>query len=483
MGNTKYHDFIKSHSWQSQPLMETKVKKKPNNPMGRLTLLGLTMLGLGGAIGSGIFVASGLAINQAGPAIILTFIIGGIISTLVMTMLGEMCANEPTSGSFSFYAGEYLGPALGFISGWIYWLAGILTLSTEMVAAALITRFWLPTWPIWLISLIIVGVIVGISFLNVRAFARVEEILSFIKVGILLVIIASGVAVFSRIWPGIKSPGVSNYVIHGGFFPHGLKGAFSSLLLVLYAYAGEQVIGPAAGDTRNPQKTIPQAVRLINFILIILYIGAITTLVGLVHWYQVPLNGSGFIFLFDNLGVPAMTHIMSAVILSAILSAMNSNMYGVPRMLKSLAERHDAPAFMAKIKQGGMPITAVLISSTFLLIVVGISYLLPQNIFVYIASASGVTILLNWLVIALTYVRFRRYSKTKQGNQSEQSFGFPYAAATAIVLLLMALATSAMSSNQLVGLVVGISLVLLLTLFHFFLARRSRLRGSKNSHK
>jgi L-asparagine transporter-like permease len=176
MGNKKNNDFIKTHSWQTHTLLETKVKKS-NNPIGRLNIWGLTMLGLGGAIGSGIFVASGLAINQAGPAIILTFIIGGIISTLVMTMLGEMSANEPISGSFSVYAGEYLGPSLGFISGWLYWLSGILTLSTEMVAAALITRYWLPSWPIWMISLIIVGVIVGISFLNVRAFARVEEIL------------------------------------------------------------------------------------------------------------------------------------------------------------------------------------------------------------------------------------------------------------------------------------------------------------------
>jgi len=357
MGKMKNHDFIKTHShfWQSKALMETKINKNQNNSMGRLNLLSLTMLGLGGAIGSGIFVASGLAITQAGLAIILTFIIGSFISTLIMTMLGEMSVCEPTSGSFSVYAGEYLGPALGFISGWIYWLAGILTLSTEMVAAAIITRYWLPDWPIWLISLIIAGVIIGISFLNVKTFARVEEILSFINVGILLVIVVLGVVVFARVWPGIKSPGLSNYVTNGGFFPNGIKGAFSSLLLVLYAFGGEQVIGPATGDTCEPQKTIPRAVKLINIILAILYIGAITTLVGLVPWYQVPLNGSRFVFLFDKLGIPEMTAIMSAVILSAILSAMNSNMYGVPRMLKSLAERHDAPAFWRKASEEVCP--------------------------------------------------------------------------------------------------------------------------------
>lgn len=439
----------------------SETKNNQNNPTARLNLLGLTMLGLGGAIGSGIFVASGLAINQAGPAIILTFILGSIISTLIMTMLGEMSVHEPCSGSFSVYAGEYLGPALGFISGWIYWLAGILTLSTEMVAAALIIRFWLPTWPIWLISLIIAVVIICVGLLDVRAFARVEESLSFIKVGILIIIIAFGVDVFSGMWSGIQSPGIANYVTPNGFFPHGLKGALSSLLLVLYTYAGEQVIGPAAGDTQDPQMSIPRAVRLINVLLAVLYFGAITTLVGLVPWYKVPLNGSGFVLLFSSLGIPAMTTFVNAVILSAILSAMNSNMYGVPRMLMSLAERQDAPSFLAKSNSKGVPMSAVLISSTCLLAVVGISYFLPQNILVYTASASGVTILFNWLIIALTYARFR------------QSSSFPYTAVTGIALLLVALATSALSSNQLVGLIIGVCLVLIFAAFYFFIVRRT----------
>ena len=432
------------------------------NPTASLNLMGLTMLGLGGAIGSGIFVASGLAIDQAGPAIILAFIVGSIIAALVMTMLGEMSVQEPTSGSFSVYAGEYLGSAMGFISGWIYWLAGILTLSTEMVAAALIIRFWLPAWPIWLISLIIALVIISIGLLDVRAFARVEELLSFTKVGILVIIIALGIDVFSGMWSGIKSPGLTNYITPGGFFPHGLKGALSSLLLVLYTYAGEQVIGPAAGDTQDPSRTIPRAVRLINVILAVLYFGAITTLVGLIPWYKVPLNGSGFVLLFSSLGVPAMTTIINAVILSAILSAMDSNMYGVPRMLKSLADRSDAPHFLTKSNKKGVPMPAVLISGTCLLAVVAISYFLPQNILVYTASASGVTVLFNWLIIALTYWRFRRSS------------GFSIAAVTAIILMLVVLATSALSSNQLVGLVIGVFLVLMFAVFYFFLTIHAR---------
>ncbi|WP_407311463.1 amino acid permease [Desulfosporosinus sp. SB140] len=425
------------------------------NNRGQINFTGLTMLGLGGAIGSGIFVASGIAVNQAGPSIILAFVIGGIISTLIMRMLAEMSVHEPTNGSFSVYAQEYLGPNLGFTSGWMYWMAGILTLATEMVAAALIVRFWLPYLPIWLISLIIAMVIIGISFLDVRVFARVEEILSFIKVGILLVVIGMGIVLFAGFWPELKSPGIVNYLGYGGFFPHGSSGFFSSLLLVLFTYAGEQVIGSAAAETQDPVKTVPKAVNVINVTLVFVYLGAITTLVGIVPWNQIPQNGSSFVPLLRQLGLSGISSIMNAVILSAILSAMNSNMYGVPRMLKSLAERHDAPVFLAGENRRGVPVAAVLISSAFLLIVAGISYLLPQEIFTYIAGSAGVALILNWLIIAVTYYCFRKQVKSNSDVRLLKSPGFPYSTIIAIILLSVVLATSVLGKNQIVGLVVG----------------------------
>lgn len=426
------------------------------------------MLGLGGAIGSGIFVASGIAVNQTGPSVILSFVVAGIISTLIMLMLAEMSVHEPTSGSFSVYAGEYLGPALGFISGWMYWTAGILTLATEMVAAALIVRFWLPSWPVWLISLIIAILIIGISFLDVRAFARVEETLSFVKVGILFLVSGMGIVLFAGLWPGLKSPGTVNYWGQGGFFPHGWSGFLSSLLLVLFSYAGEQIIGPATGETQDPVRTVPKAVSIINVTLAAVYLGAITTLVGVIPWNRVPQNGSGFVPLFRQLGLTPLSGIMNAVILSAILSAMNSNMYGVPRMLKSLAERQDAPGFLTREDCRGVPVAAVLVSSVCLLIVVGISYLLPQKIFVYIAGTAGVALILNWLIIALTHFRFRQRVKLSPGERQLKYPGFPYTTLLAVVLLLVVLSTSALSRNQLVGLAVG-SIILMLFSGSYFL--------------
>ena len=449
-----------------------------NTPKEPLNLLGLTMLGLGGAIGSGIFVAIGIAINQAGPAIILAFVIAAIISSLIMRMLAEMSVYETSCGSFSVFAQEYLGPAVGFISGWIYWLTGILTLATEMIAAALILRFWFPSWPIWLISLFIEALIIGISLLDVKVFARLEEILSLIKVGILVVIIVIGVVLFTGAWPGIKSPGLTNFLGDGGFFPQGWKGIFSSLLLVLYTFAGEQVIGLAVGETQEPEITVPKAVTITNVTLFVLYLGAIATLVGIIPWQQIPQNASGFVPLFRELHMTSVTGIMNAVILSAILSAMNSNMYGVPRMLKSLADRHYAPALLSKLDHEGVPRSSVFLSSIFLLIVVGISYVLPQTIFIYIASASGVTFLINWIIIALTHLRFRKRLTENTGDRQLSYRNFPYTTFIVILLLLVALSTSALNKHQMVGLEIGMTLLLLLAVAYFLLVKCQNLRKS-----
>jgi L-asparagine transporter-like permease len=285
-----------------------------------------------------------------------------------------------------------------------------------------------------------------------------------------------GTLYFLGLWPGLKSPGLVNYLGHGGFFPHGLSGFLSSLLLVLYTYAGEQVIGPATGETQDPEITVPKAVSIINITLVVLYIGSITFLVGILPWDQVPQNGSGFVPLFRQLGLNAISGVMNAIILSAILSAMNSNMYGVPRMLKSLAERNDAPVFLSKDDRRGVPVPAVLVSSIFLLVVVGISYVLPKEVLVYIASTAGVALILNWLIIALAYYRFRQRVKLSLSERRVKLPGFPYTPIAAGVMLLIALLTSALNQNQLVGLVAGIIILLGFSVLYILFVKKGELQ-------
>lgn len=424
----------------------------------QIDLLGLIMLGIGGAIGSGIFVASGIPIRLAGPGVVFVFLLAGIINMLVLMMLAEMSVAEPVSGSFSIYAEEYLGDSMGFISGWGYWTAGILSLATEMVAAAMITRWWFPTWPVWLFSLIILVLVTGIGLLDAQAFARAEEWLSFIKAGVLLLITITGVIILVGWWPGFPSPGWHNYLGYGGIFPNGGQGLLAALLLVIYTFAGGQVIGLAMGDTKEPARIVPRAVNTISFGLLFLYLGSIMVLVGLNPWNTIPQNGSVFVPVFQRLGLPGIAGLMNAVILSAVLSAMNSNMFGVPRMLRSLAERREAPAFLDKADRRGVPVPAVIVSAIFLLMIVGLTYFLPEQVFTYLASASGVTILLNWAIITAAHLSFRRHPGPDKDGRRLRYRGYPYTNYFVLISLVVVLGMSVLNLNQLVGLIAGLGL-------------------------
>ncbi|OAT87078.1 amino acid permease [Desulfotomaculum copahuensis] len=450
---------MKTPSWQAMTGRKTLHGRRDGKK--QLGLLELIMMGLGGAIGSGIFVASGIPIHLAGPGVALVFLAGGLITALVTMMLAEMGVADPERGSFSAYADKYLGRPAGFVSGWMYWTSGILTMATEMVAAALLARFWLPHWPVWLFSLIFATLVTGLNLLDVRSLSRVEEWLAFVKAGMLALFIIAGAAVLLGFWPGHPSPGLSNYFGHGGFFPTGPHGPLASLLLVMFAYAGVQVIGLAMADTNNPEQTVPRSIPVINTVLPVLYVGAMLVLTGLTDWSAVKTDGIPFIPVIQSLGIPGAAGLINAVILSAVISAMNSNMYGVPRMLNSLSQRRDAPAFLGRPDRRGVPVYAVLVSAVFLLLIAGLAYLLPEQIFVYVASAGGVTSLFNWVITGFTHLRFRSHPQRQKDARRLRYAGFPYTTWTAIVLLLVVLGTAALSRGQLAGLISGLVLLVL----------------------
>jgi len=460
---------IKAPPWQT--MTGRKTLRGRRDGRRQLGLAELIMMGLGGAIGSGIFVAVGIPVRLAGPGVAVMFLIGGVITALVTMMLAEMGVAEPARGSFSAYAEKYLGRFAGFLSGWIYWTSGILTLATEMVAAALLARFWLPHWPVWLLSLIFAALVTGLNLLDVRALSRVEEWLALIKAGVLGLFIIVGAIVLLGLWPGHPSPGLSNYIDHGGFFPTGPRGLLAAMLLVMFAYAGVQVIGLAMADTRQPERTVPRSIPIINTVLPLLYVGAVLVLTGLVPWSTVKTNGSAYVPVIMRLGIPGAAGLLNAVILSAVISAMNSNLYGVSRMISSLSRRRDAPFFLGRADRRGVPVYAVLLSAVILLLIVGLSYLLPKRIFVYVASAGGVTSLFNWVIIGFTHLRFRRHPLRREKGRKLRYAGFPGTTWTAIVLLLLVLGTAALSRDQLVGLIAGVVLLLIYVAV-FYLVRR-----------
>lgn len=412
----------------------------------------LVMMGLGGAIGAGIFVASAVCVHLAGPGVIVAYLIGGLITALVIMMLGEMGMVEPVTGSFSVYADRYFGHYLGFVSGWMYWTCGVLTMGSEVVAAAILTRWWLPHWSLGSLCLIYSVIITIINFLDVKMFTRVEAWFSYIKVGALMLFIITGAwYLFSGLAP-------AHFTVRGGFFPNGTRGVLSSLLLVMAAYAGIHVIGLAMSNVQEPARTVPRAVYLLGAAVIILYVGASTVLTGLVPWTQVNVKASPFVPALRSMGIPAVGSILNAVILSAVLTAMNTNMYGVPRMLQSLGRRKEAPGFLTRVNDKKIPVYALIVSAAVLFAFVGLTYVLPQRIFVYIASAGAFTAIFNWIVICFTYLRFRRQRAAENRQKGQMKlWGYPYTTYLALALLFLVVLTIPLGPDQWVGLVGGLA--------------------------
>ncbi|HUW65759.1 MAG TPA: amino acid permease [Spirochaetia bacterium] len=428
-----------------------------------LTLLAFIMMGLGGAIGSGIFVVSGTPIRLAGPAILPVLLAGGIATAFITMMLAEMAVTQPVAGSWSVYADKYLGKGAGFLAGWMYWTSGVLTMATEVVAASVLVRWWLPGSPLWVFSLLFSFLVTGLNLLDVRAFAHIEAWLAFIKVAILIFFVIFGAVVLTGLIPAFPPP-------QGGldtaFFAGGWRGTAAALILVMYAYAGVQIIGPSTGDLQNPQTNAPRALPFINGTLLFLYIASVAVLINLVKWSVVSVTGSPFVALFTNLNRPIISSVLNAIILSAVFSAINSNMYGIPRMLMSLARRKDAPRFLNRTDRRGVPVAAVLASAVCLLLVVVLSYFFPKNIFIYAASAGGVTSMFGWLIISITHLVFRQKEK---GNLKLHYPGFPYTTLSAIIILLAALAGAFLTPQQAVGMYVSLFLLALYLGLYFSL--------------
>ncbi|HHW43694.1 MAG TPA: amino acid permease [Desulfotomaculum sp.] len=436
--------------------------------------LEIIMIGLAGVVGAGIFVASGIPVRIAGPAAVLSYLLSALMVIPVMLYLAEMEAAWPSKGAFSDYANRYLGPLMGFVTGWMYWSSGVLGMATEVTASALLMHWWLPGWPLWVFSLFFSLLITGVNLLDIRGFTRIEGFFSGIKIIALLSFILVGLTVLTGRWPGLPPVGTQNYFAHGGFLPQGIKGVFASLLLVIFAYNGIQVVCLTTAQANNPRRTIPRAVMGTGLTVTLLYTGAILVLVGLLPWYAVPVSSSPFVAVFEQLHIPFGSHLLNAIILTAVLSSMNTTMFGVTRMLGSLADRHEAPRFLLKTDRRGIPTRALIASSIFLGFAVILAYLLPRKVFVFVASASGFISLFNWIVITITYIRFRQ--KLSRFKAPFTVPGYPYLPYTSLLLLLVVMLSVPLARSQMAGMISGMLLATVyVMIFLLFFRRRYRM--------
>ncbi|MHB9145546.1 MAG: amino acid permease [Symbiobacteriia bacterium] len=446
--------------------------------------LDVVMLGFGSIIGAGFFVASGLAVRQAGPGILLGFVIGAVGFVGVLSALAEMATANPAPGGFRTYAREALGPYMGFTVGWMYWTSGVLTMSSEVTAAALLANYWLPHWPLWLLSLLFSLLITGINFMDTRGFGEVETVFAGVKVIALTAFIAIGAYAILRGLGGLHPAPAAGVGSAGlaGFFPTGARGVAASMLMVMFTYAGVQVVGMVAPDTRDTARTMPRAIGILSVSLIGLYLASFAVLLLVLPWQQVSTQSSPFVQALQRLGLLWASPVMNLVILTAALSALNSSLYGVSRMLYALSLDKEAPGVFQRKTPLGIPGWALAGSSAVLVIAIVLAYLLPRQAYLYITSAGGFISMFNWLIIGVTHLRYRPLLLRRQPDRLVyRAIGFPTLTWATILITAAVLLTTPLARGQIVGLVVGVSQFILVSLVYVLFIRpreRRRLGGA-----
>ena len=416
--------------------------------------LGLTLMALGGIMGSGIFLGSGLVIQRAGPAALLVFALAALAMFVEVGALVEMASADPVPGSFLVYAQRVLGPAPVFVTGWVYWFSSVLTMSSEVTAAALFMRLWLPTVPIWIWSLLYSAGIVGVNFLSVGGLGRIESVMALVKAAALLGFAALGLA-WVLGWVRGPLPGPRSWAGGGPFWPHGVVGAAPSLLLALFAYAGTGVLGMAAAEVRSPAQSIPRAGRAATVTVTALYLSGIFFVLALQPWYRVPTTQSPFVAALQAVGWPVLASVMNVALLCAVLSTMNAALYANVRVLYSLARQGHAPRALSRLDRRGQPSRAIWTSAGLLLLATALAYILPHKAYAYLITATGVQAMFIWWVVLQTQLRYRPYLLRRGHPLPVRMAGYPWTSWFGMAVVGVALAASPLAHGELVGVVVG----------------------------
>ncbi|MET8420758.1 amino acid permease [Streptomyces sp. NPDC005134] len=372
----------------------------------------LTMLGLGGVIGAGLFVGSGAGIAVAGPGIVVSYLIAGALAMLVMRMLGEMSAAIPASGAFSVHAERALGRWAGFSVGWLYWFLLVVVLAVEATAAARIAHGWVPgvdQWA-WVLAFMVVFTVTNLT--AVKNFGEFEFWFAALKVAAIVIFLVLGLLAVFGLLPDTDPVGLTNLTGQGGFLPNGWGGVVSGVLTVVFAFGGLEVVTIAAAETDNPARAVGRAVRSAVMRILFFYVGSMLVIVTVLPWTAQQAGLSPYVKVLDAIGVPSAGQIMNIVVFVALLSALNANLYGASRMVFSLAERGEGPRGLLKVSGsgvgGGVPRRAVLASVAFGFVSVLLNLKWPDSVFLYLLNSVGAVLLFVWGLIAASQLRLRR---------------------------------------------------------------------------
>ena len=366
----------------------------------------LMMIAIGGIIGAGFFVGSGVAIRKAGPSAVLTYVVCGLLVILVMRMLGEMATANPSTGSFADYARQALGGWAGFSVGWLYWYYWVIVVGFEAVAGAKVITYWFRA-PLWLLSLILMMLMTATNLFSVSSYGEFEFWFAGIKVVTILLFLLLGSMYAFGLWPH-RHADFSNLHAHGGFFPNGLHGSVAAIVTVIFSMVGAEIATIAAAETPDPQRAVQRATNAVAARIAIFFVGSVFLLTVILPWNSVQAGSSPFVAALKQIGIPGADEVMNAVVLTAVLSCLNSGLYSASRVLFVLAGQQEAPAQMLNVSRRGVPYLAIVSSSVVGFLSVIMAGVAPNTVFQFLLNSSGAIVLLVYLLIALSQIVLRR---------------------------------------------------------------------------
>jgi GABA permease len=421
----------------------------------------MTMIALGGVIGAGLFVGSGVVIKSAGPAAVVSFAITGLLVVLVMRMLGEMAVALPAVGSFYEYARlawrdkPALGELAGFVTGWMYWYFWVIVVALEAVAGAGLVQYWLPHQPTWMLSLALLLSLTVINLISVRSFGEFEFWFASIKVAAIVVfLLISGFYVLG-LWPGVTGS-IANLSAHGGFAPNGVLPIFTGAVAATGFYFGAEIVTIAAAESAEPAIAVAKATKSVVSRVLLFYVGSILLVVCLVPWNSSKI-ATPYVSALNAMRIPAAAQIMNAVVLTAVLSALNSGLYASSRMLFALTRRGDAPQGLAKLSRNGVPARAILLATIFGYGTVVMSYVSPDTVFAFLVNSYGTVAIFVYVSIAISQLRLRaRLEREDPARLVVRMWAYPYLTYLAIAAMLCIVLAMAFIPEQRTPLIFGI---------------------------
>ena len=423
----------------------------------------MTMISLGGVIGAGMFVGSRVVIQSAGPASALSFLLTGALVVMVMRMLGEMASAMPAVGSFYEYARRALGVGAGFVTGWMYWYFWVIVVAIEAVAGADLIRFWIPAAPEWALCLALLTIMTLSNLVSVRAYGEFEFWFASIKVAAITLFLIFGGAYVLGLWPGFH-PHVDNLWSHGGFAPNGLLPVLTGAVAATGFYFGAEIVTIAAAEAQEPAKSVAKATNAVIGRVLVFYVGSIVLIVAIVPWNAAGMT-TPYVSALKVIGLPAAADVMNLVILSAVLSALNSVLYASSRILFALTRNGDAPKGLAYVNKRGVPVPAILIGTLFGYAAVVMSFVSPGVVFAFLINSYGTVALFVYMLIALSQLRLRRRLEAEApGRLTVRMWFFPYLTYASLIAMGAVLAAMAFIPDQRAPLAMGVISLLALIL-------------------